>query len=742
MENEKQQELYGYATIDPSGEVAAGSSGTWKLTYVAGSKGLPPGGHIRINTDSDTDWGLPQIDDPSSLEYLTVHAPKGVRTAVLIGNVKTLLLTVNGKGLSPGEEAVLTYGDRSGGGPGTRAQTFVEGRRNFRVSVDPEGDGEFVTLEDSPYLTVVGGPPSRLVAIAPSGVIRGETFRLLVKAEDQWGNPSAPYRGTVEVRARGVEMPSSRHTFKQEESGVYSFESCVCNEAGLHRFTVTDTERGFSAMSNPILCIEKSERHTLYWGEAHGGQVAMAAKIPDFFRYARDVSALDFAGYQRNDHDMSNDDWKVQQQAEVEFLEPGRFVPLPGFEWSGDTEMGGDHNVYFQRHRQPLRRSSHSGVNDKSDVETDLPHITDLHNNYRYSDAVIIPHVGGRHADLAYHEPALEPAIEVTSTHGSFEWFLRDALRRGYKVGFMGGSDGYTGRPGGEYPGHQTRRYAKGGYTGLYAEALTLESLLEAVKARRCYATTGARILVRTSVDGHPMGTEYATESPPKASVFVAGTAPLESVELFRGLEPIYSHPPALSGSANRVRIIWQGASRKTSYSGVIWDGGLTITGGKIGTVEKLRFDSPRSYVSDTTGKGLRWHSVTCGYPSGVVVDLDGDDDSLLGIVLNTTLISGPRYGGYGFLGSMKISYSPAERLSFNIGLEELKAGPKEIDIGVLDRKLTISMAPEKDGEETAEFTFVDPSPGPGINPYWVRVVQSDLEMAWASPVFVDYTGR
>ena len=741
MDDQKQRELYGHVAIDPSGEVIAGSYGTWKLTYVAGSKGVQLGGRIRIYTDSDTDWGLPQIDDPSGPEYLTVQAPSDARMAVLVQNVKTLLLAVNDEGLRPGEKVVLAYGDRSGGGPGSRAQTFVEGRRNFWVSVDAQGDGEFVTLRDSPYLSVVGGPPSRLVAIAPSNVTRGQPFRVLVKAEDEWGNPSSPYRGTVEVRLEGMELPYSSHTFSQKDGGVHTFEGCVCSRAGRYRVTVNDTESGLSTESNPILCAEQAEKHTLYWGDPHGGQVEMATKTPDFFRYARDVSALDFAGYQRNDHDMSNEDWKLQQQAEVEFHEPGRFVPLPGFEWSGDTEMGGDHNVYFRRHRQPLRRSSHSGVQDKSDLETDLPHITDVHNNYRYSDVVITPHVGGRHSDLAYHEPALEPAIEVTSTHGSFEWFLRDALRRGYKVGFVGGSDGYTGRPGAEYPGHQERRYAKGGFTGLYAEGLTLESLLEAMKARRCYATTGARILARTSVDGHLMGEEYSIGSPPQASVFVAGTAPLESVELFRGLERIYSHPLGLSRSANRVRILWQGASRKTSYSGVIWDGSLKVSGGEIGSVEKIRFDSPRSYISDATEKGLRWHSVTCGYRSGVILDLDGCDDTELGIAVNTTLISGPRYGGYGYLGSMKISYRPAEKLSFNVGLKELKAGPKEIDIGVLNRKLIVSLAPEEDVTDTAEFTFVDPSPRPGINPYWVRIVQSDMEMAWTSPVFVDYIG-
>ena len=51
----------------------------------------------------------------------------------------------------------MTYGDRSGGGPGSRAQTFLETKRYFWVAVDAAGDGSFTTLANSPYLTIVGG---------------------------------------------------------------------------------------------------------------------------------------------------------------------------------------------------------------------------------------------------------------------------------------------------------------------------------------------------------------------------------------------------------------------------------------------------------------------------------------------------------------------------------------------------------------------------------------------------------
>jgi len=315
--------------------------------------------------------------------------------------------------------------------------------------------------------------------------------------------------------------------------------------------------------------------------------------------------------------------------------------------------------------------------------------------------------------------------IEVSSTHGTFEWFLEDALGRGYKLGFIAGSDSYKGRPGAEYPGYVDRRFAKGGLTALYATELTLEALFEALKSRRCYGTTGARILVRVDADGHLMGEEYAASSSPRISASVAGCAPLERVELFRGLERIYSHPLSTSPSSNRVRILWEGASRKSSYSGLVWSGSLKVTGRSIASVEKVRFDTPRSRVFDMTGSGLRWHSVTCGYRSGIILELEGAAEAELELMIHTLPVTRPHY-------------QLAERLAFRFGLGELVAGPKELEIGPLDRKLTISLAPEP-GTEVAQFAFTDPSPKPGINPYWLRVVQTDMEMAWTSPIFVDY---
>ena len=732
---------YGHAIIEPAGPVVAGSHGTWELTLEAGARGVVTGGVIRVHTESDTDWGRPQLTEPSAAEYMTVQAPPGVHPGVQAVDVRAVRVVVLGRALRQGEKLTLVYGDRSGGGAGSRAQTFLETKHHFRVDVDVDGGGHFTTLDDPPCVEIVGGDAVRLVVTAPSQAVVGEVFRVLVKAEDEWGNPAESYRGTVELSCDGVEVTDGSVAFGHGDHGARWIEGFRALKTGVLHLTAADSCARLIARSNPILCTDAAPERALYWADPHGGQIASNAKIADFFRYARDVAGLDFVGYQRNDNLVTHEDWRVQQEQEQAFHEPGRFVPIPGFEWSAKTGNGGHHNVYFRRHGQQLRRNSHSVELLPEEEGTDLPHVLDLYEAYRGADVLITPHVGGEHADLQWHEPTLEPALEITSTHGSFEWYLRETLKRRYRLGFLGGSDSHTGRPGDDRPGHQSRRYARSGLTGLYARGRTLEDFFEAMRARRVYATTGARIAVRVDADGHSMGSEVTTSVAPQLSVSVAGTAPLESVEVFRGLDEIHRLP--LNGAAvpGRVRVLWTGASRMSSYSGIVWDGLLRVSGGRIANVEAVRFDSPRSHVSDVTDDSLRWHAWGCGYPMGLLLDIDGGPDACVHVSSGSRVIAGAEFGAHGEWPPRRMSFADSGGASVSANLADLAEGPRELDLGGLDRKLTLSLATEP-GPETTEFTFTDPDPRPGVNPYWVKVVQSDMEMAWTSPIFVDYVER
>ncbi|MBC7317299.1 MAG: hypothetical protein H5T70_12830, partial [Chloroflexi bacterium] len=182
-----------------------------------------------------------------------------------------VVVLVQGRGLAPGEELILTLGDRSGGGPGSRAQTTYECQHYFDLSVDAAGDGRWVALTERPCVAIRGADAVALVAVAPSIVERGEPFRLLIRAQDAWGNPSSTYRGRVRISLPGGEAPREEAAFTAESDGVTVLEGFCLNEPGIHRVAIHEIDGTLHTESNPILCLNKIVGPRLYWGEPHGG---------------------------------------------------------------------------------------------------------------------------------------------------------------------------------------------------------------------------------------------------------------------------------------------------------------------------------------------------------------------------------------------------------------------------------------------------------------------------------------
>ena len=461
---------------------------------------------------------------------------------------------------------------------------------------------------------------------------------------------------------------------------------------------------------------------------------------------------MDYAGFQRNDSQHSTSAYLIQQKSEKKYYEPHEFVVLPGFEWSADWEHGGHHNVYFSRFDLPMKRwNGTRRVGEPG--ETDLPHVLDLYQYYRSTDTVITPHVGGQHADLQYHDPTLEPALEITSTHGTFEWFLEESLSRGYEMGFLGGNDCHTGRPGDDRPGHQERRYSKGGITGTYARELTLPGILEALKKKRVYATTGARIRAYLHVDGHFIGSKYLADKPPKINLKAVGTGPLERIDLFRGTKLIHTSGLRDSFKESSIRILWSGASRRWSYSGIVWKGIIKFSNTKLKNVERIRFDSPRSHFRFIGDNEIHFESWTCGFPSGFILDFEPDTDPQIDLSLDSHLISDERRFGEdvqlnqltesviprnGFPAEVKMTLAHGDSTRIETTMAEIQKESINLPLGGLNRNIILEKAPNE-SPTRAEVSFTDNEMEPGTNPYWAKITQQDMEMAWISPVFADY---
>jgi hypothetical protein len=390
-------------------------------------------------------------------------------------------------------------------------------------------------------------------------------------------------------------------------------------------------------------------------------------------------------------------------------------VTFHGYEWSGNTPAGGDHNVYYLEDG-PIRRSSHALIDDRSDADTDCYPIDRLYAaNAGRDDVLITPHIGGRMASLDYHDPALEPAIEIASQWGRFEWFARDALARGLQVGFTGGSDDHSGRPGWSAAtlGHHGKR---GGLTGFLAHDLTREGIWEALRSRRLYGTSGVRMLLDLTVDGYPMGSACTLNGAPEIAVQAHGTSPLDRIELRRGLETIHVQeclPQPAPDEPWRVRLAWRGARAKGRTRPLNWSGELRVWNGTLTGVENYAIDVPTEGVIEWTADRAGWRSWTCGDWDGLILDLDGDAGTELDI------------------------RSAALELRFT--LRELLDGPVRWNGELLEQQFVAQRLSHQEAPWDAGFALVDEGVQSGVNPYWIWVTQADGELGWSSPIYVTH---
>src|SRR5947209_9207509 len=308
-----------------------------------------------------------------------------------------------------------------------------------------------------------------------------------------WGNPtpdidadfdlvsSRPLRGlpsTVEIR---------------NGDGPRVIEKLVADSEGDLDLRLMAKDKEL-ARANPLRVV-KGAGLRRYWGDLHGqsGETIGVGSAENYFRYARDAAFVDIVGHQGNDFQITDAFWCKLNRLTAEFDKPGKFVCLPGYEWSGNTGMGGDRNVFYRSEGRPIRRSSHILVQDQTSTSA-IYTADELFSALGEEDAVVIAHVGGRYADLKYaHDGRLERAVEIHSTWGTFEWLLHDAFEQGFRVGVVCHSDDHKGRPGATRPGASSFG-AIGGLTCYLMPALTRDASFAALRRRRHYGTTGARI--------------------------------------------------------------------------------------------------------------------------------------------------------------------------------------------------------------------------------------------------------
>ena len=746
------KELLGSAVLDRTGDFEAGSYQNLKLTYTAGRFGIDDSGSIRVVFRFATDQTNPQFDDPTAPGFTEIVASNNAVLQARFdpkGNIRpwdrTLQIKVVKGFMKEGDTITVRFGVTDHGGAGMRLQTFCEGRYEFRVLVDPIATYNFQTLPEQPAISIIPGMPETWVAVIPSTITRGDRFSLKIKAEDIWGNPTNKASTTLTVKSN---FPiKNLPQFIEVNTGDFAtiVSDLIANVSGPLEILLYAPDGALVAACNPAL-VSDTPGLKSYWGDLHGQseETLGTNSATDYFAFGRDRAFLDVCAHQGNDFQMTDTFWKDLNRITSHFNEDGRYVTLPGYEWSGNTALGGDRNVYFPVEGRTMRRSSHALIEDQTDLGTDCHTASELFEAFAKNkewDVISFAHCGGRYADITKaHDGRFEKSVEVHSAWGTFEWIVHDAFKNGYRVGIIGNSDGHKGRPGASYPGAGWFG-AVGGLTCFLMSELTRSNLIDCINARHHYATTGGpsgRMRLEVSMSFDEPATQYLDDPllvkncstqpccqammgdivllPAGAAylkVSVDAAAPVRSVDIFNGTDHLECyHPYEESDLGDRITVLWEGAEYRGRFRAVSWDGSAHFDKATITSVVPVNFFNQDKKLNMVSSSDLGWQSVTTGNFAGFVAKLKGS--KLGSVTIKTPLINeSVKLADIGYEGNL---------------LDASDSLPRRIQIYRLpDDNLHTSVRIERK---------LEPQIGMD-NPFYVRITLEDGTQAWSSPIYV-----
>jgi len=266
---------------------------------------------------------------------------------------------------------------------------------------------------------------------------------------------------------------------------------------------------------------------------------------------------------------------------------------------------------------------------------------------------------------------------------------------------------------------------------------LTREALFVALRSRRHYGTTGARIVLDLQGKFEQPVTVFSDDPQlgpaqerklraaqmgdivrPGSSVMrlaaeVLGTAPIDRVDLFYGTRIVETVQPFRAADlGRRLRVLWQGAEYRGRGRETAWQGRLRLDGNRIVRFAPVNFLNPEQQVRVVVPEAeLAWSSVTTGNLAGIDLWLDAADRGTLGI--ETNILSG----------SVDLASLVDQRIVF--------------EGGGLGRQLSVYRLPEQDWPRRLAIDHAVRFTGGADLPVYLRVTQADGHQAWSSPIYL-----
>ena len=741
------QSLYGSAELHGPKNAEVRTWQTFRLTYTTGKLGIDDTGGIRIAFRFISDAGFLQTTDPTAPNYVSARSNGDGRLELKYDRAggqrpwnETLTVYQRGGYLKPGEQIEIIFGDTAGGSSGLLMPTFFDSGRVFRVMADVQATGVYIPLDADPlYVSVIAGPLDRYRAALPTLRRPNEVFHLGLKAEDIWGNPTSQGATRFAVSASMPVDGLPSHIDFAPENGAMTIEGLRCSHEGTLKITMSDVD-GQEIVAGPLEIAQGDVAH--FWGDLHGqtGETVGTNTVEHYFDFARNKSFLDVTSHQANDFQINATFWAHLNDLTAKVNEPGRFTVLPGYEWSGNTAVGGDHNVFFMNEGATIHRCSHALVQDRADAETDAHTLTELYSKLHEepTETVMYAHVGGRYANIFYdHDASLEAAVEMHSAWGSFEWILTDGFPLSRRVGVVCNSDGHKGRPGASYPGASVFG-AYGGLTCFVTAENTRPAIFEAIRRRHTYGTTGPRVYLNISAnlpDGGTLfhrnpdampdtKTEQVTDcmigdivrtngDTAKISISVRAPVGIVSVELRDGTKVLHRETTYSADElGDRIRVMWSGAEYRGRGRNTAWHGRATLTGARIDALEPVNKLNPEMKMQQTGSTAVVWDGVTTG-------NMMGFDLRLTNLADGADLEIATNHG------------------NLDLALSDIGFDTQTMDAGGLHRKLEVTRLPNVPLPSEVVLTQDVKVAEVGDTPIWVCVTLEDGNQVWSSPMYL-----